>query len=180
VGMAIAGIGLFFTTSLPGLAAMLGGALLLVPLAQLPWRLVARQLRPMVWIFALILLLQGIFTHWTIGLMIVLRFAVLLLLATLLTLTTPVSAMVDALERGLAPLKFLGIRPAQVSLMVAIAIRLIPVLLEQIREVQDAQRARGMDVPIITLLVPVLIRVLQLADHLADALDARGYDGEDI
>lgn len=178
MGLAIAGIITFYISNLAGLVALTITALLLIQLAHLPWRLVAIQLRAMLWIFAGILILHTLFTHWIIGIILVLRFTVLLLLATLVTLTTQVSDMVDTLERSLTPLKPLGIRPAQVSLMIAIAIRLIPVLLEQIHEVQDAQRARGIDTPIITLFVPVLIRVLQLADHLAEALDARAY-GDD-
>ncbi|MBD1910805.1 MULTISPECIES: energy-coupling factor transporter transmembrane protein EcfT [unclassified Leptolyngbya] len=177
-GMAIAGISIFFISNIPWLVATLGVILLLVKVAQLSWRLFATQLRPSLWIFAGIFLLHAILNDWRVGLIIVLRFAILLLLATLITLTTKVSHMVDALERGLTPLRPLGVRPAQISLMMAIAIRLIPVLLNQIHEVQDAQRARGIDTPIITLFVPVLIRVLQLADHLAEALDARGY-GDD-
>jgi biotin transport system permease protein len=62
--------------------------------------------------------------------------------------------------------------------MVAIALRFIPVLLEQIRDIQDAQRARGIDRPVITFLVPLLVRTLHLADSLADAIDARGYSDE--
>jgi len=179
LGMAIVGISVCFTSSIAGLIALLSLTLLLIQVARLPWLLVAAQLRPMAWIFAGIFMLHTVVNHWTVGLVIVLRFAVLLLLATLITLTSRVSDMVEALEQGLKPLKPLGIRPAQISLMVAIAIRLIPLILEQIRDVQDAQRARGIDTPIITLFVPVLIRVLQLADHLADALDARGYNSDE-
>lgn len=178
-GMAIAGVSVFFISNIVILVAMIGIVLLLVSIARLPRRLVWAQLRPLVWVLAGILILHTLLTHWLVGVVLVLRFTVLLLLATLVTLTTRVSDMVDAIERGLMPLKRFGVRPAQISLMISMAIRLIPMLLEQIREVQTAQRARGVDTPVITLFVPVLIRVLRLADCLADALDARCYDANE-
>ncbi|MGJ3248367.1 MAG: energy-coupling factor transporter transmembrane component T family protein [Elainellaceae cyanobacterium] len=179
IGMAIAGISVFFISNIVILVAMMGVVMILVSLARLPRRLVWAQLRALVWVFAGILILHALLTHWLVGVVLVLRFAMLLLLATLVTLTTKLSDMVDAIERGLTPLKRFGVRPAQISLMISMAIRLIPMLLEQIRDVQEAQRARGVDTPMITLLVPVLIRVLRLADCLADALDARCYDADE-
>jgi len=179
IGMAIAGISVFFVSNIVILVAMIGGVIILVGIARLPKRLVWAQLRALVWVFVGILILHALLTHWLVGVVLVLRFTMLLLLATLVTLTTKVSDMVDAIERGLMPLKRFGIRPAQISLMISMAIRLIPMLVEQIRDVQDAQRARGVDAPIITLFVPVLIRVLRLADCLADALDARCYDADE-
>jgi biotin transport system permease protein len=179
----VVGIVIFTVHSIPWLFCAVALESLLVGVAHLPWRTVVQQLRPLLWIWLAILGLHGLVGQWDVGIVLVLRFVVLVGLATLVTLTTRLSDMVDTIERGLGqwgqPLHWLGVRPTQVSLMVALTIRLIPLMLEQIQEVQDAQRARGCDRPVITLLVPILIRIFQLADHLADALDARCYDQEE-
>ncbi len=163
---------------------ILGGFLLTTILfifvLGLPWRIVVQQLSGLVWILVGIFLLQALLNDWQVGLVLVLRFLNLMLLATMVTLTTTISDMTTALEQALQPLQRLGLRPAQLSLMIAIAIRLIPLMLDQLQAVREAQRSRGIDRPVITLLIPVIIRVLQLADHLTDALDARGYDADDV
>lgn len=173
--MAIAGIGMFVVSNLVALVALLGFVGLLLAIARLPYRMVLAQLRPLTWVFAFILVAHALLTTWQTGAVLVLRFAILVLLATLTAFTTRTMDMVEAIAHGLRPFKRFGVEPETVSLMVAIAIRFIPVLLEQIRDIQDAQRARGIERPLIALLVPLLIRVMRMADALTDALDARGF-----
>ncbi|HYD64830.1 energy-coupling factor transporter transmembrane component T, partial [Azospirillum sp.] len=96
--------------------------------------------------------------------------------ATLVTLTTRVSDMVETLERALAWLRPLGVNAGKVSLMLALTIRLVPVLLAQAQEIRMAQRARGVERSAVALLVPLMVKTLRMADDLADALEARGYD----
>lgn len=157
---------------LTGLLAGVNGGLLL---ARLPLRAVWHHLHPMLPLLVAILLLQGLFGDWQAGGVAVLRFLILVELATLVTLTTRISDMVEAIERGLQPFARFGFRPAQVSLMIAMALHLIPVLLNQFQQIQEAQRARGLDRHPIALIVPLFIKTLRMADDLSDALDVRCY-----
>jgi biotin transport system permease protein len=109
----------------------------------------------------------------------VLRLTLLLLLGTWMTLTVRVSALMEAIEQGLEPLRRWGVNPAQVSLMVSMALRFVPLLSEQLQEIKAAQRARGLEGNTLALMVPFLVKTLRMADDLTDALEARGYDPED-
>jgi len=180
LGVAIAGTGLFWIHTLTWMMLALGTSVGLVAIARLPWTIVVRQIRPALWILVGIAGVHALLTHWETGLLLALRFLILLLLATLVTLTTRTSDMMTALSKLLQPLKRFGLNPEQLSLMVAIAIRFIPVFIEQIRDIQDAQRARGVEQPVITLLVPLLVKTLHTADALVDAIDARCFDSGNL
>jgi biotin transport system permease protein len=179
LGLAIAGVGLFLLSNGVILGVLLLGAMGLLAIARIPASVVWQQVRPLLPVLVGILLVHGLFTSWYTGMVIVLRFAVLILLALAVSLTTRVAEMMAVVEGALRPLARVGVNPAQVSMMVAIAIRFIPVLLDQARQIQDAQRARGLERHWMAFLVPLLIRTLRLADELSEALTARGYEGEE-
>lgn len=142
--------------------------------AKLPWRSVWLQLRPVIPLLVAVGLIQGILGDGLTAIVALLRFMILIMLATIVTLTTRVSDLVEAIEQSLQPAKRFGIHPAQVSLMLALSIRLIPTLLNQFHQIQEAQRARGLDRNWLALFVPFLIKTLRMADELSDALDVRG------
>jgi biotin transport system permease protein len=158
------------------LGGALAGSALLFALARLPLRAVVEQVRPLLVIALAFFAVQAAFDSVAAGLVTVGRFLVLVLLATLVTLTTRVSDMVETLERALACLRPLGVNAGKVSLMLALTIRLVPVLLAQAQEIRMAQRARGVERSAVALLVPLMVKTLRMADDLADALEARGYD----
>lgn len=95
-------------------------------------------------------------------------------LAALLALTTRVTDLLDAIERGLSPLARLGLDPQRAALLMTITISTIPVLGRRAAEVRDAQRARGARNSPLTFVVPFLIVALKHADEVGDALNARG------
>lgn len=174
--LVITGMVVFLVPNPIALGILLGLTSLLPVFAQLPLPSVWLQLRPIIpWLIA-VLLIQGLLGDWLAGTTAMLQFALLTLLATIVTLTTRVSEMIEAIEQALQPCKRFGINPAQVSLMLALAIRFIPVLLNQFHEIQEAQRARGLDRNGLALFVPFVIKTLRMADELSDALDARGYE----
>lgn len=174
--LVITGMVVFLVPNPIALGILLGLTSLLPVVAQLPLQSVWLQLRPIIpWLIA-VLLIQGLLGDWLAGTTAMLQFALLTLLATIVTLTTRVSEMIEAIEQALQPCKRFGINPAQVSLMLALAIRFIPVLLNQFHEIQEAQRARGLDRNGLALFVPFVIKTLRMADELSDALDARGYE----
>lgn len=167
--------------ALPGawgaLAAGAVGAAVLAA-AKLPvWR-VLKELRAPVVMLTLLFGFQALLAGggWEETAVAVARFAALILLATLVTLTTRVMDMVELFERLFGLLRPVGVNPAKMALMLALAIRFIPLLGEQVREVRMAQRARGVERNIAALFVPLLVKILTMADDLTAALEARGYD----
>jgi biotin transport system permease protein len=172
-----AGIGVFFIESLPWLAGVLIMVILLYSLARLPPATVIRQLRPIALLIGIIFVFHGIFTTWTLGLLVVLRLAVLVLLGMLVSFTTRASDMIETIERGLAPIALVGIDPAKVSLALSLALRFIPLLYEQVQDIREAQRVRGLERNFTAIAVPLLVRTLRMASDLTDAIEARGFDG---
>ena len=102
------------------------------------------------------------------------RVSAAIVLAALLSLTTRVTALLDAIERGLRALARLGLDPQRIALLLTVTIGTIPVLGRRAAEVRDAQRARGARNSPLTFVVPFLIVALKHADELGDALTARG------
>lgn len=178
-GLTIASVLVFLDSHLIALAIVLLASVGLVGLAKLPLQAVWQQLRPVIPLLLAVLLIQGLLDSWYTGWVALLRFASLILLATIVTLTTRVSDLVEAIEQGLKPLQRFGVRPKQVSFLLALSIRLVPLLLQQFQEIQQAQQARGLDRNGLALLVPLLVKTLRMADGLSEALDARGFDGEE-
>ncbi|MEJ6555062.1 energy-coupling factor transporter transmembrane component T [Microbacterium esteraromaticum] len=102
------------------------------------------------------------------------RVAGSLVLAGLLVLTTRVTDLLDACERGLRPLHRVGVNVERVSLLLAVTLGTVPVLARLAGVVRDAQRARGAKATVRTFVVPFLVVALKHADQLGDALAARG------
>ncbi len=138
------------------------------------WRLI----RPMLWMITLVVVIQGLLVSWTLAAEVGLRIMLVLTLANLLTLTTSTTALIDAFETGLSPLRRFGVRPERVGLMVSLVLRFIPVLLEQAAVVRQAQQARGVR-DVRAFLVPLVIRTIRMADGLGDALEVRGVADDD-
>ncbi|AWB09101.1 energy-coupling factor transporter transmembrane protein EcfT (plasmid) [Azospirillum humicireducens] len=161
-------------------AAGLTGAAVLAA-ARLPAGRVLADLRAPVVMLTLLFGVQALLAGggWEETAVAIARFAALILLATLVTLTTRVTDMVDLFERLFGLLRPVGVNPAKLALMLALTIRFIPLLGEQVREVRMAQRARGVERNIAALFVPLLVKILTMADDLTAALEARGYDPAD-
>ena len=94
--------------------------------------------------------------------------------ANLLTLTTTVEALLDALDRNLAPLARFGVPVETISLTIALTIRLIPLMLTTANEVLDARKARGAGFSLTAFGIPLVIRSVRRARLIGEALMARG------
>lgn len=160
--------------------SLLGVLVLALAVARLPVALLLRQARAVMWwvvaVAALQVTLAGVLpAAVTAG-----RLLALVLAAAVVTATTRVTAMVAVVERVCAPLRWVGVRPARIGLVIAMALRFIPLLTERADRIREAQAARGGGGRglrgLITLLVPLLVQVLQLAGTVSEALDARGAD----
>ena len=137
--------------------------------------LVIKQLKPLAPILALLLLFGVLFNGWEAALISVVRLTGLLLLASLITLTTTLTAMIDTITRALTPLKVLGVNTAQLGFMLSLTVRFIPLMMIGFNQLREARYARGGQSGLLSQVIPFLIRSLQLSDALAEAIDARGW-----
>lgn len=173
LALLLAGAGVFALRSPGPLLLVLAAVVGLYGVARLGGRVLWGQLRPTLALLAFFFAVQALTVNVDSGVITVLRFAVMILLASLLTLTTRTSDLLATLERALQPLRRVGVNPEKVSLAVSLTLRFIPVVIGIVAEVRDAQRARGLDGSVLALAVPVIIRTLRMADDIADAIDAR-------
>jgi len=125
-------------------------------------------------LFSLIFLLQW----WSIGLAaaatLVMRMLTLILLANLITLTTRMDDMMDAVMPLFSPLRLLGIDTRRIAFAVTLLIRFIPVLMAVVSHLLDAWKARGGGRKLWRLAIPLTIQSIRLSDNVAEALAARG------
>lgn len=135
-----------------------------------------RQVRPLVWILGTIAVFHVVLGGWEQAAVFLGLVLSLVLLAALVTLTTRTTDMVDAVVRGVGPLRVVGVNPERVGLLLALGIRSVPVVVGLAEEVRDAQRARGLTASPRAFAVPLVVRSLRHADALGDALVARGAD----
>lgn len=105
----------------------------------------------------------------------VLRIAVMVLLADLVTLSTRLQDMMDALALPMRPLKRFGLDPERIALAVALVLRFVPVLLDTWRGREEAWRARSPRRPGLPLIGAFFSGALAMSDQVAEALDARGF-----
>ena len=183
--LALAGLAvfLFAVPTLPVAAGTLAGVVLLATfVGRLPARLLIRQARAVaIWLVAIVAV-HTLATDWLTGVGTALRLLALVLAAAVVTATTRVTAMVAVVERVCGPLRWLGVRPARIGLVLAMTLRFIPLVADRADRIREAQAARGGSVrgvrALTTTVVPLVVEVLQLATTVSEALDARGADDE--
>ncbi len=117
------------------------------------------------------------------------RLIFLIIGSSLMTLTTTPNQLTDALEDVLGPLKKIHVPVHEISMMMSIALRFIPILMEETDKIMKAQMARGADFEsknlmkkiqsLVPLLVPLFISAFRRANDLAMAMEARCYRGGD-
>jgi biotin transport system permease protein len=156
-------------------AIALGVAVALFAVAGIPWRVAVRQLVPVLWILAIAAPLNAVFSGWESALAMSMRVSAFVALAAVVTLTTRVSAMLDAMQRALRPLGD-RVDADRIGLVLAMTVRAVPLMVEIVRAVLEARRARGAEGSIRAIAVPVVVRALQTADGMGEALIARGVD----
>ena len=137
----------------------------------------AKQFWALKWLILIIVIPQLIFgADWLPVTTNAFRLAMAIALATLFTLTTQHEAMLAAIERGVGPLRRIGIKPATVSLTIAMAINALPMILKFASQTREAQQARGAKSSVTLMTVPLLVASLKYADEFAEALTARGVE----
>lgn len=161
-------------------------------------------IRPVIWLIFFTSLLQLFFTvggqiywHWWIftissfgivnAIYIFIRFTLIILISTVMTVTTMPLEIADAMEWLLTPLKLVKVPVDKIALVMSIALRFVPTLFDQTVKIMNAQRSRGADFndgglvkrakAIAPLLVPLFISSLETAIELSTAMESRGYHG---
>ena len=133
------------------------------------------------WIFKITA--EGIYT----AIFIAIRIFCLIAAGSLLTYTTSPTSLTDGLERVMNPLKVLRVPVHEIAMMMTIALRFIPTLIEETQKIMNAQKARGADLEngkliasikaLIPILIPLLISSVRRAYELAEAMECRCYNG---
>lgn len=132
------------------------------------------MLRPL-WPFVAILALwHGVTGDLIGGMALVARMLAAVALANLVTMTTRLDEMITIVERLAAPLARLGLAPRRLAVAIALVVRFTPVLLIRMRALAEAWRARSPRRANWRLVLPSLLVALDDADHVAEALRARG------
>ena len=176
----------------------LGGIIL----SGVPIGIVAKNLRPFVWLFVITFLLHAFSTpgealfiipgvDWNVtlqgisnGAAYVMRLTFLIVLAALFTLTTTPVDLTQGLSLLLRPLKRLKVPVHEFALMMTLTLRFVPILLREAQRVKNAQLSRGVSLEgtllarvrnLLPMLVPLFISAIRRAEDLAMAMEARSY-----
>jgi biotin transport system permease protein len=141
-------------------------------------RVLWAQIRPVLLVSAVV----GALQLWLVGpvqaAVVVGWLLVAVLAAGVVTVTTPLTDILDAVVAATRPLRRLGVDPERVALVLALAVRSVPVVVGLAREVQQARTARGAGRSVRAFAVPLVIRTVRYADRLGEALAARGVDDD--
>jgi len=196
----------FLCKSMTSFAALVLSAVALVIVSRIPFGIILRSLRPLLFIIVFTSLINVFMTNgevlltpesWVIKIyaegiwnaaFMVLRISVLILgTGVLLTYTTTPIALTDALESLLSPLKKIKVPVHDFAMMMTIALRFIPTLSEETHKIMNAQKARGADFAsgnllrraraLIPILVPLFVSAFNRAFELAAAMECRCYHG---
>ncbi|HHV71046.1 MAG TPA: energy-coupling factor transporter transmembrane protein EcfT [Clostridia bacterium] len=177
----------------------------MIIISQVPLKFVLKGIKPLLLIIIFTLVLHAFLNTGTViwewgpfaltyegirlGLIMAFRLILLVVATSLLTLTTSPIALTDGIERLLSPFRRFGVPAHELAMMMTIALRFIPTLLEETEKIMKAQMARGADFEsgnliqrgknMIPLLVPLFINAFRRADELAMAMEARCYRGGD-
>ena len=197
-------IAIFFAETPLSYGILTAFAALVILISRLPWLLVLKSLKP-IWIIVILTMFIHMFTApgehviWSwkflnvtqegldLGLKMAVRLILLLLFSSVLTFTTSPIVLTDGIENLLRPFKAVGVPAHELAMMMTIALRFIPTLLEETDRIMKAQTARGADFAngnmlqrlknMLPLLVPLFISAFRRADELAVAMEARCYRG---
>ena len=175
-GLAAACTVLLLLRSPWAMAVAVGVVVLLFAVARVGVAAAWAQVRPVRWFAVALFGMQLVFADLPSAVLVTSRVVLAVALAGLVTLTTRTSAMMTALERGLSPLRRVGVDPFRLSLLLSLTIRSVPVIADLAGRVREAQRARGVEWSMRAFAVPLVVGALRHADALGEALSARGLD----
>lgn len=200
-------VAIFMAKTFYGLALCAVVLIISIALARVPVKSILRSVKGIMFLLVFTSLLNVFFhggktVYWEYGFIKItlegILFAVFLMFrliftvlgSSLLTLTTTPVSLTDGLESMLKPLTYIKFPVHALALIMSIALRFIPTLIDETNRIISAQKARGADFEtgnifkrikaIVPILIPLIISALRRADELADAMDARCYSGSTV
>ncbi len=195
---------IFLCKSFFSLGLMVAFIALLILVSKVPIKTIVKSLKPIIFIVIFTAILNVFYTTggaWTYeiwifkitekgvftALFMAVRIICLVIISSLLTYTTTPTDLTDALERLLSPLKVFKIEAHTIAMMMTLALRFIPTLIEEIDRIMNAQKARGADwesgslisraKALIPVLIPLFVSSFRRAYELAFAMECRCYTG---
>ena len=197
-------VALFSFKGIVGLAVITGGLVAVIKLSKVPFKFMVRGLKAIVILLLITSLFNLLFTPgdvvlWQWGnlqitnvgivnsVLMTIRLIYLILGTSIMTLTTTPNQLTDGLEKSLSPLNKIHVPVHAIAMMMSIALRFIPILIEETDKIMKAQMARGADFEsgnlvqkaksMVPLLVPLFVSAFRRAEDLAMAMEARCYNG---
>lgn len=193
----------FLVNNFTGYILITAATLVMILASRLPIKYIFNGLKPILWIIIFTAVLNAVLTPGNtlyklgpititdkglyLSAFMVLRLVFLIISTSLLTLTTSPIALTDGIEMLLNPFKKIGLPAHELAMMMTIALRFIPTLLDETDKIMKAQAARGADFEsgniikrtksLVPILVPLFISSFRRADDLAMAMEARCYRG---
>ena len=199
-------VALFLAVNWISYALMLVFLAACIAISRIPLKSFFRGMKPLIFILAFTAILNLFFTEgenllvsfWVItiywegvtrAIFMLLRILLMIMGTFLLTYTTSPISLTDGLESLLSPLKKIKVPVHELSMMMCIALRFIPTLIEETDKIISAQKARGADFEsgklmqrvkaLVPILVPLFVSAFRRADELATAMECRCYQGGD-
>jgi energy-coupling factor transport system permease protein len=196
-------ISLFLIESFTGFIFVIIFLTVIITISKVPVKFVIKGLRPILFIILITFIINLLMTPgrviYTIGVIkiteeglrqagfMAVRLTLLIMGTSMLTLTTSPIILTDGIESLLKPFKRFGLPAHELAMMMTIALRFIPTLMEETEKIMKAQKSRGADFEsgnimsraknLVPLLVPLFISAFRRADELAMAMEARCYRG---
>lgn len=194
---------IFVTYNFAALAIAALSVLAVVLITRVPFKLYVKGMKAIIFIVLFTSILNLLYGQgepiWQLGFLkitlsginnaifVTIRIFALILISCVLTYTTSPTDLTDALERIMKPLKVFHIQVHEIAMMMTIALRFIPTLLEETEKIMNAQKARGADMEsggfvkrikaLIPILIPLFISAFRRAYDLAVAMECRCYRG---
>lgn len=195
---------IFLCKSFPSLGLMILFTIGITLISRVPFKMVLKSIKPIaiIVVFTSVLnifyitggrtLVDKGFIHITTNglytaLFMAVRVICLVVISSMLTYTTTPTALTDGLEKLMTPLKLFKIPVSTLAMMMTLALRFIPTLVDEIDRISNAQKARGAELDdgrfidrikaLVPIIVPLFVSSIRRAYELADAMDCRCYTG---
>ena len=197
-------VALFTFKGIAGLAVITAGLIAVIKLSKVPFKFMVKGLKAIIVLLMITSLFNLFFTTGNVvffkwgpfqisdtgivnSVLMAIRLVYLILGTSIMTLTTTPNQLTDGLEKSLSPLNKIHVPVHAIAMMMSIALRFIPILIEETDKIMKAQMARGADFEsgnliqkaksMVPLLVPLFVSAFRRAEDLAMAMEARCYNG---
>jgi len=202
MGMLILMVSVFFPTGFVGYGIIGSFVFIALLFTKISLKMILKSMKPMIFMLSFLFVINSLvirtgyvvfsFSSYTLysdavfqTLYIMIRLTLMIIITTLLTVSTKPMDLTLGIEDLLSPFKRIGLPSHEIAMMISIALRFIPTLIDETNRIMKAQASRGVDLKegsfkekimaILSLIVPLFVSSFQRAEELADAMEARGY-----